>query len=336
MRPASQPQVRYAALNRVLDLGRTLGIDPARLMREEGLDPAGLQRPDAWIPARAAVRLLERCAAESGHEDFGLLLAELRQLSTIGPLSLVLRDEVDLRSAFRLLLRYEHSYNEALRMSMDEQSDLATIRLRLELGEDLPCRQAVELGIGALHGILREFLGPQWQAVGVSFPHGAPRAPTAHERVLGPGVAFDQEFAGIVLYDAELATPIASSDPVRQAYVEQFVKSLGAPRDATTTDRVREMIELMLPSGRCSADQVARDLGMDRRTLHRHLRAGNQTFSSLVDEARAEAAERYLLSGRYSMTDVSDMLGFAASSGLSRWFRQHYGCSPSDWLAAQG
>src|SRR3954454_7347237 len=100
-----------------------------------GLDIADLAVPDKWVPAGAVARLLERSAVASGLEDFGLRLGGLRRLATIGPLSVVLRQEPDLRSAVTLLTRYEHSYNEALRLRLDEPGDLATIRLWFEFGE---------------------------------------------------------------------------------------------------------------------------------------------------------------------------------------------------------
>lgn len=326
------PFVRYATLNRYVELARELGIDPVSLMRVHGLDTSGLANPDRRFPAAAAARLLEETAALTRHDDFGLRLAELRQMSTLGPLSLVLREEPDVRSALTLLLRYEHSYNEALRMTMTERSELATIRLWLDFGEELESRQSIELGIGALHGILREFLPAHWSAVSVCFPHPAPESLETHERVLGPNLAFDHEFAGIVLLASELDTPIANSDPQLRAFAQQFLRSLGTPRDATFRDRVREMIELLLPAGRCSAAQVASNLGVDRRTLHRRLASQGETFSSVLDSTRAEMVERFLLSGRYAMSDISLMLGFSAQSGLSRWFRQRYECSPSEWL----
>jgi len=136
------PFVRYATLNRYVDLGRELGIDPVSLMRVHGLDPSGLAHPDHRVPAAAAARLLTETATLTGHDDVGLRLAELRQISTLGPLSLVLREEPDVRSALTLLLRYEHSYNEALRMRLDEDGDLATMRLWFEFGEPAPTRQA--------------------------------------------------------------------------------------------------------------------------------------------------------------------------------------------------
>src|SRR5215211_5936828 len=103
-----RPGVRTATLDGYLGLARSAGLDPARILTR-----AGLAVPDKWVPAAAVSRVLERSADESGLEDFGLRLAGLRRLATLGPLSVVLSQEPDLRSALTLLCRYEHSYNEA-------------------------------------------------------------------------------------------------------------------------------------------------------------------------------------------------------------------------------
>jgi AraC-like DNA-binding protein len=34
---------------------------------------------------------------------------------------------------------------------------------------------------------------------------------------------------------------------------------------------------------------------------------------------------------RYSLTDISELLGFEAPSAFSRWFRQQFGTSPTQW-----
>ena len=50
----------------------------------------------------------------------------------------------------------------------------------------------------------------------------------------------------------------------------------------------------MLPLGRCSVEKVAQHLGVDRRTVHRHLARRGETFSSLVDlDALEQAVSRY-------------------------------------------
>ena len=93
-----KPLARYAALNGYADLSRSLGTDPSELLRRCGLDPAGLALPDRWVPAVAVATLLERSAQASGQDDFGLRLAERRRFSNLGPLSLVIREEPDVRS----------------------------------------------------------------------------------------------------------------------------------------------------------------------------------------------------------------------------------------------
>ena len=330
-----KPTARYASLNRYIELCQSLGVDPVQLLRGSGLDPSLLAFQDTRVPAAVVAGLLEDSAAASGRDDFGVRLAELRQFSNLGPLSLVLREEPDVRSALELLIRYEHTYNEAMRLKLSERNELAVMSVGFDFGEEIPCRQALELAVGVVHGILREFLGADWHPVSACFTHDAPADCAVHERFFGVTPQFGHPFNGLVLYGTDLAAPNRMSDPNLRTYAQQFLRSLATPRDLTTVDRVRELIKLFLPAGRCSQAQIARELQFDRRTLHRHLTAHGETFTTLLDAIRSELAEQYLSVGRYSLSDISQLLGFSAPSGFSRWFREQYGCSASEWRAAR-
>jgi AraC-like DNA-binding protein len=95
--------------------------------------------------------------------------------------------------------------------------------------------------------------------------------------------------------------------------------------------QVRQLVETLLPVGRSSMRHVARSLGLTTRTLRRRLEAEEASYSSIVDDARTSLAERYLANERLSLTDISYQLGFAAPSAFSRWFRDRFGVSPSEW-----
>ncbi len=328
------PHVRYAAVTRYVELCQQLDLDAAALLQEHGLDIAGFSRQDTWIPVDSVARLLETSAARSGHDDFGVRLAELRRLSSIGPLSMVLREEATVRGALDLLRRYERSFNEALQITTAERDGLVTIRVTLDTGET-EARQALELALGATYGLLRELLGESWRAAAVHLPHPAPADLEVHQRILGDRLSFEQEHAAVVLDSADLDRDLPEADPQRRMYAEEFLRGLG-PRDGTVASQARAAIEVLMPVGRCSADTVAAELGVDRRTLHRHLAAEGETFSSVLDAVRTDLAERFLRTGRHSITEVSEILGFGAPSGLSRWFRHRYGCSPSQWRTATG
>ena len=329
-----RPLVRSATLTGYATLARSLDLDAVRLMRGVGLDPGDLAVPDKWVSAAAVARLLDASATESGHPDFAVRLAQERRLSALGPLSVVLREEPDLRSVLTLLLRFEHTYNEALRMRLDESEGIATLRLWFEFGEPAPSEQALALGVAALHGILCECVGRDWQPLATCFSQQAPADLEAIHQRFGPGVQFGHEFTGVVFHADELNAANALADPLLQPYAPRFLDSVVSPRSATASARVRELVEMFLPLGKCSVIQVARALDMDRRTLHRQLAHDGETFSSILGTTRSGLAERYLANDRYAMSEITFLLGFAAPSAFSRWFHQQFGLSPSEWRAA--
>lgn len=326
-----KPLARFAALSGYQALSDSLDLDWVPLMRSVGLDVAGLAVQDRWIPAAAVARLLEISAAASGREDFGLRLAEFRRLGNLGPLTLVIREEPDVRSILHMLIRYQHTYNQAIRIRLSEADGLATIRMDLTIGEPASTRQASELAVGALHRIHSELLGARWQPVSVSFPHPAPADISTHRRIFGDVIRFQYEFAGIVLRASDLEAANKMADPLLWPYAHQFLESMAPPDDATTVTRVRELIETLLPSGHCSVVQVARGLGVDRRTIHRRLADAGETFSSLVSAVRTELAEQLTPNPHRSLTEISEELGFSEPSAFSRWFRARFGCSPTEF-----
>jgi AraC-like DNA-binding protein len=328
-----RPCVRSATLDGYVRLARSLGLDPVGLMRSVGLDVADVAAPEKWIPAGDVATLLQLSADRSGREDFGLLLAGRRRLSTLGPLSVVLSQEPDLRSALRLLNGYERSYNEALHLRLDEANGLATIRLWLEFGEPVPVRQSLDLATAALHGIIRELLGRGWEPLSVCFAHPRPATLDTYHEVFGARLQFDHSFTGLVFIADQLDARNTMSDPLLQPYARQFLESMPAPRGATVSDQVRELVDVFLPLGRCSTLQVARSLGVTQRTLHRQLAGEQESFSSIVNATRAAWAERHLTNDRYTLTEISELLGFTAPSAFSRWFRQKFGVSPTEWRA---
>ena len=110
------------------------------------------------------------------------------------------------------------------------------------------------------------------------------------------------------------------------------VKIPGAPWEPAApamSTRVRDLVVSLLGTGTCTIDRVAQHLGVDRRTIHRHLLREGETFSEILDAVRRELAARYLADGRRSLAEVSSLLGFSAPSGFTRWHRKQFGAAPS-------
>jgi len=320
--------VRYASLTGYAELARSVGLEPARLLADEGLDIADLVEQDKWIPAVPVARLLERSAAESGVEDFGVRLSGRRRLSALGPLSVVLREEPDLRSALDLLVGYEQAYSGVLDLRLIEGDGMATVQVWLDFGAPVPTRQSVDLTAANLLGVLRALVRADWQPLSVVFAHDPPADLGLFRQTFGPGLRFDQPFTGLVMPARDLDLPTVTADPALRSYARRL---LPTPRPATTTAQVRSVVEVLLPTGRCSLGHVSRALHLPPRSLHRHLAEEGESFSAIVQKVRAQWAERYLATDAYSLTRIAQLLGFAAPSAFSVWFRGHFGTTATEW-----
>ena len=317
--------VRSASLTNFAEIARATGLDPVRMLSAAGLPQACLVDPELLIPIDTVRQLLEDAAERTGVEAFGLLMAETRKLSNLGPIGLLIREQPTLRHALELLVRHSRNLNAALFMTLEEAGNLVVLREEIVVGGSGAVRQSTELAIGVVFRMLRAFLGPEWRPQRVCFAHDAPADVSAHDRLFGRGVEFGHDFNGIVFRKRDLEADNPNADPASARYVQKLVDANVPSQPAAMAARVHEQVVLLLGAGRCSIDVVAQNLGVDRRTVHRRLAAESSSYSAIVDQVRRELASRYLERCERPLTEVSAMLGFSAPSGFSRWYRRQFG-----------
>ncbi|HEX2889212.1 AraC family transcriptional regulator [Vineibacter terrae] len=323
--------IRSAVLTNYVEVAKAVGLDPYGMAAEFRLPPVSLTDPEVKVSAAAVGRLLEESAARSGTLDFGLRLADQRTVANLGTLALLVREQPTIRRALDVLVGYMFLHSESLLLSMHEQDGEVILSLAIEVERPLPIRQGVELGVGFLHRSLQRLFRERWKPQAIHFTHGALANKGTYRKFFGTDVLFNQDFNGIICAtrDIDVAVPMADARMLR--YVQQYLDTLAVRRNATMSAIVRECIYTMLPSGLCSANTVAARLGVDRRTVHRHLAHEGKTFSSIMDGVRVELVTRYIENRNRPLASVAELLGFSALSAFSRWFRSQFGCSVSEW-----
>src|SRR6516165_5959516 len=135
--------IRSAVLSNSVEVARSVGLDPYRMIAEFRLPPASLTDPEVKVSADAIGRLLEESARRSGKSDFGLRLADQRTVANLGALALVVREQSTIRKALDVLVGYMFLHSEALRLNMQEQDGQAIISLAIELDRPVPARQGI-------------------------------------------------------------------------------------------------------------------------------------------------------------------------------------------------
>jgi AraC-like DNA-binding protein len=320
--------VRAASLISYVPVARRVGLNPQSMLRKAGIDPAVLENPDLRIPVSRVGSLLEESAKESGCQTVGIQMAESRQLSDFGALSLLLNHQRTLRDVLTTLVQYLHVLNESLAVQIEMTEELVIIREEIvtDLAGSTP--QGNELAVGIMFRVCRALLGANWKPYSVHFNHAAPKDLTVHRRLFGLSPTFGSEFSGIVCAAKDLDKPNPSADPVMAHYARQFVEAMPGAAQRSIVQEVRKAIYLLLPLGRATIEQVASGLGMNTRTLQRHLGDAGEVYTELLNDVRRDLAARYLRNRQNSLTEISAMLGFSHSSAFSRWHSSQFGQPP--------
>ena len=271
-----------------------------------------LADPERRIPAAAAVKLLEDSAQPGGCDTFGLRMAESRQLSDFGVVSLLLIHQPTLRDALMTTMQYRHLLNELLAIHVEERGRTVVIREEFvpDAGTDLApgdrtgarrAVPAVRLPAGpALEAAQRE-LHPRRAGE----PAGAPaRVPLRHG--VRPRVQRHR-------LRRRRPRTTATRPPIRRwpATSKRLVEALPAPAQNSIATDVRKDLYILMPMGQATIEQVARGRGMNVRTLQRRLEEAGETFSDMLNSVRTELALRYMENRQYSLQEVGRLLGFS-------------------------
>jgi len=325
---AGTTKVRSAVLAHYLDITRRLGFNPQNLLSKVGLTRSVLQTPDHQIPLSAAVDLLELTAKATQCETIGLLMAESRQFSDLGPVSLLLTHQRTVRDAVNTTIQYRHLLNEGLAMHLEDVGKLTLVREEVVSAGSRSSRQANELAVGVLCFIFRTLIGPQWNPQSANFIHTAPESAEVHKRIFRCKLQFEVDFNGMVCNSSDLAQPIPVADPVMARYAQSFIEAIPGTQTNSITLEVRRTVYLLLPTGRASIEQIAKTLNMNVRTLQRRLEEDGETFSGLINAVRMELAQRYIVNPRYPLGRISELLGYSNHSAFTRWFISQFQQTP--------
>ena len=322
--------IRSAAMNGVPELACSVGLQVDALIAAAGIDPRALVDPELRIPARAVAEMLELAAAQSGVDTFAVRLAETRQVSITGPVGMLLREEATLGDAIRSLQKYLKVHNEAVVFHLDRVDDLAVISGGPRLARKRAYRQATEMVFGVLMRTLQSLVGRHWFPI-VCFTHEPPARRDDHHRLFGPRIHFRSNYNGFIFPWSDLERPIPGADPQFAAQARRYLDTLVGRTDEAFTEKVSKLLFVQLQSGRCTSDRIARQLGCDRRTLHRRLASESTTFDQVLNGVRTELAVCLLQNRNASLAEAADLLGFSSGSAFSRWFLGAFGKRPSEW-----
>lgn len=140
---------------------------------------------------------------------------------------------------------------------------------------------------------------------------------------------------------AILTTKIQNMMRTRRRMLERYAKSLEVEPEKITFNAMDEallkramaIVEKNMDNIEFSTDEFAREMNMSRSNLHLKLKAitGESTID-FIRKIRFNEAAKLLKDGRYTVAEVSTMVGFNTPSYFATSFKKYFGCLPTEYI----
>lgn len=324
--------VRAAGLRGFHGLVQTLGGDARALLRSQRL-PVSLDDEELLLPVRKVAGLLEQAAQQLECDDFGLRLAQVQDISILGPVAVAIQNSPTIGEALHIASRYLFAHNQGTSFTpvFDSLTDLGLAELRYEaLTPGLAsARQSFDLMLAGGHRFLSLLGGVHYTLKTVHLPHTPLAAASTYRRHFGAPVRFEQPSAALVVPSAIFDAPLPQANPMLRGLATSYLDRHLANAPEHLTPRVRLTVSRTLGTSQMALDKVAAILAMHPRRLQRQLAEEGTTFEAVRDTAMQDAALRYLGSTRLPLSQVSALLGLSEQSALTRACKRWFGQTPS-------
>lgn len=137
-----------------------------------------------------------------------------------------------------------------------------------------------------------------------------------------------------------ISTKIKNLFRTRYRAIEHYSNSLEVepekvalnPMDEELLKKAVEIVEKHMDNVEFSTDEFAREMCMSRSNLHIKMKAlTGESTNEFIRKLRFNKATKLLKEGRYTVSEISTMVGFNTPSYFATSFKKYFGCLPSEY-----
>jgi len=308
------------------------GVPVAPLLRRVGLTPELIAEPEERLSVRSQIALLDEAAIALKDDCIGFTLARAFDPREIGLLYYVMASSRTLGDALKRVARYSKVTNEALAFGYQEGN-----RLVLSLSySGVPRhsdRHQMEFCMFGQLRICRILTGQNLVPQHFSISHYRSEGTSEMARFVGTKVEFGADRDEFALNVDARELPLIHADSYLNDLLLKYCEAALADRRGDMSQlrtRVENAISSVLPHGKVRAEDVARSLGMSKRTLARRLSDEGLNFTEILQQLRRDLAVRYLDDRKLHVAKIAWLLGFHEVSAFTHAFKRWTGKTPRE------
>jgi AraC-like DNA-binding protein len=306
------------------------------LLKRAGLTPEVIADPEQRLSVRSQINLLDLVAIALNDDCLGFTLARNHDPREIGLLYYVMASSQTLGDGLKRVARYSQITNEALVVRYREGNRLI-ISLSYSGVPRHSDRHQIEFCMFGVLRICRMLTGQNLVPQHFSIAHYRSEGITEMSRFVGTKVEFGADTDEFALNLEARELPLTHSDPYLNKLLLKDCEAALADRKGDVSQlrtRVENAISLQLPHGRVRAEDIARSLGMSKRTLARKLLDEGLNFTEILQQLRRDLAVRYLDDRKLHISKIAWLLGFNEVSAFTHAFKRWTGKTPREMRTA--
>jgi AraC-like DNA-binding protein len=318
--PVAANGISVALLRPLAELLGRLDVDPPSFLTALGVEPD--TAPSTYVAADHVDAALAEIAATRRDPAFALTLAKTAAIRPLGLFGHMVWTSGTVRDAITRAARFYAMVTRRSLIVLDGN----LLRHQPAVPGAPRGRILTEFPLVSFALRAREATNGTLVPRAVRFAH-AGTSTAAYRDVFGVPVSFAAGTDELELDPAHLDLPLASSDPITSAVLEERVAQLAAsPADRNPfLDRVRRAAAEV--EGTVTLAAIAKRLATSERTLRRRLEQEGTSLRAVTDDARRERADALLAAGS-SVKETAFALGFSEPSAFSRAYKRWTGTSP--------
>ena len=311
------------------------GLSPVAVLRQAGLPMGLFEQSKVWVTTEEMFALYRAIETLSDDPAIGLKLGSEERIERYDPIAIAALYTRSFRDALNRMARYKQlTCPEEIRMA--EHGDECAVRFVWLLADEPEPSLLIDVCFAWVVAIGRRGVGRRINPKRLEF-----RRAEANRRLYENHFKCPVEFGAphnMLLFRSEdLEQPFLTHNP---DLLELVAPQLEAELRQQATheslnEQVKRILKKLLAGQRPRLEDVALELRLSARTLQRRLLAERLTFQTLVEEARRELAQHYLLQPSLELNETAYLLGYEDPNSFFRAFHRWEGTSPGEWRSAR-
>jgi AraC-like DNA-binding protein len=310
-----------------------LGLSPVAVLRHAGL-PIGLFKQEKVLLTTEEMFALYRAIYEvSGDPAIGLKLGTEQRVERYDPIAIAALYTRSFRDALQRIARYKQlTCPEEIRVV--EHGNECAIHFAWLLADQAEPSSLLDVCFAWVVAIGRRGAGSAVNPKRVEF-HRVEANRKLYEAHFKCPVTFGAPQNILVFHKADVDRPFLTHNAELLALVAPQLDSELTQQLAqkSLSEQVKGILKKLLAGHRPGLQDVARDLRLSTRTLQRRLTSAGATFQQLMEEARRELAQHYLLHSSLELNETAYLLGYEDANSFFRAFHHWEGTTPGEWRA---